>query len=765
MESFGEFGLLANGTDLTGKNVNHKGIYDLLSGHTDTVSALTFYSEEDQSLFVFGGSADKTIKCWNVSSDSSKPSEFVGDIGEHASSITSLVASTSSNTLVSTAADSTIKIWKITTKNDSGPQISAELKQEIKLKIIPLAVAIYDLHKDAQIIAVAGSNSSIHTFATISNSSFAHCATLAGHSGWIRSLSFIKETDDTSSDLLLASASQDRFIRIWRVHQGTEIPSAKRIEDPALGILGKMVSTKAHKFTSNDEPYSITFEALLLGHEDWVYSCLWRRTDDRLQLLSSSADNSVAIWEADETSGIWVCTSRLGDVSAQKGSTTATGSVGGFWNGLWSADGTTIASLGRTGSWRLWKLAPSGQWIPQFGCSGHVRSVNGISWSRDGGYLLSTSSDQTTRLHAQWKESSSSWHEFARPQIHGYDLNCIEVISNGQFVSGAEEKPLRVFQQPVAVADVLQRLSGITMQNSDALPDAANIPMLGLSNKAVSASDEVQNSTNGETTGDTKSSRWSLDIEHPPLEDQLSKHLLWPEIQKLYGHGYEISAVSVSNDESMIATACKASSIDHAVIRIYDTKQWREFPTPLVAHSLTITDMEWSPDDKYLLSVGRDRIWSIFGRDGENFNIITSKGHTRMILGCSWAPLDAGRIFATAGRDKCVKIWRLENDNFESKTILSVSNPVTTVAFAPWVIGDELVLAAGLENGEILVYRLSKADLSEKKLSLLDKHLCPTKAITALKWRPNEETGTSRQELAVSSEDNSLRILQLDLSK
>jgi elongator complex protein 2 len=70
--------------------------------------------------------------------------------------------------------------------------------------------------------------------------------------------------------------------------------------------------------------------------------------------------------------------------------------------------------------------------------------------------------DQTTRMFGEWKrEGMKSWHELARPQIHGYDLNAISSMNDFKFISGADEKVLRIFQLSKPTADLLSRLSGI----------------------------------------------------------------------------------------------------------------------------------------------------------------------------------------------------------------------------------------------------------------------------------------------------------------
>src|SRR5712664_2673724 len=105
-----------------------------------------------------------------------------------------------------------------------------------------------------------------------------------------------------------------------------------------------------------------------------------------------------------------------------------------------------------------------------------------------------------------------------------------------------------------------------------------------------------------------------ISIIHPLNTIWRAIYALWPEHEKLYGHGYEISAVAANHDRSLVATACKASSIDHAVVRLYDATDWHEIKPSLTAHSLTIASRCFSADDRYLLSVGRDRQWAVFQR-------------------------------------------------------------------------------------------------------------------------------------------------------
>jgi WD40 repeat protein len=109
------------------------------------------------------------------------------------------------------------------------------------------------------------------------------------------------------------------------------------------------------------------------------------------------------------------------------------------------------------------------------------------------------------------------------------------------------------------------------------------------------------------------------------------------------------------------------------VIRLYDTEKWQPIYEPLPGHSLTVTRIAFSPDDRLILSVSRDRSWRLyelredlgeplfscsnsilFHSTLEGYvPVASNNSHARIIWDCSWAA--EGDVFATASRDKSVR--------------------------------------------------------------------------------------------------------------
>jgi elongator complex protein 2 len=144
------------------------------------------------------------------------------------------------------------------------------------------------------------------------------------------------------------------------------------------------------------------------------------------------------------------------------------------------------------------------------------------------------------------------------------------------------------------------------------------------------------------------------------------------------------------------------------------------------------------------------------------------KGHSRMILDCAWAPTTTTTedgthisIFATAGRDKSVKLWRVQGTSEVDVQLIKsfpTEAPVTALAFSP-----DCLLAYGTEQGRIGLVRASEASKwEEAAVEVVEKELGPAKAVTCLAWRPRKtEDSDEGRLLAVSSEDCGVRLVRV----
>ena len=87
----------------------------------------------------------------------------------------------------------------------------------------------------------------------------------------------------------------------------------------------------------------------------------------------------------------------------------------------------------------------------------------------------------------------------------------------------------------------------------------------------------------------------------------------------------QLYTIASSRSHKLVATACKASTAEHAVVLLYDTQTWRPFGQPLQGHELTVTRIAFSPDDRYILTVSRDRTFCLFElADGRSFRSLVS---------------------------------------------------------------------------------------------------------------------------------------------
>lgn len=253
----------------------------------------------------------------------------------------------------------------------------------------------------------------------------------------------------------MASGSQDTFIRLWRLSLSTPSEPTPNDDPNEIKVEERQLSLQ----TNNGKicKYTVSLESVLSGHDGWITGLNWhkRMADNTIVLLSSSMDKTIIIWSLTDD-GTWSEKVRVGDVGGN--------SLGFLGTKCAPLTGRSIFGHGFHGGLYLWhqSLDDDNIWTPGVIVGGHANEARDIAWDPTGTMLYSVSADQTTRIHTPWrqnsKESEIVWHELARPQVHGYDMQAITVLSRYSFASAAEEKIVRIFHAPGNFVKNLRRI-------------------------------------------------------------------------------------------------------------------------------------------------------------------------------------------------------------------------------------------------------------------------------------------------------------------
>lgn len=173
-------------------------------------------------------------------------------------------------------SDGQIKLWKL---GDGQPELvqTIDLKGKLPLDLElanlpgdegaldPSTWLLHHAHLPAPIMVAGLTDKRIRIY-TFINGQFTHALGLEGHEDWVRCLAITpypsSTSDSDSKDLLLASGSQDNYIRLWRISPIAERASTTEtsaITDGGLDMLDEFerklageaggsvqISTKAH---------------------------------------------------------------------------------------------------------------------------------------------------------------------------------------------------------------------------------------------------------------------------------------------------------------------------------------------------------------------------------------------------------------------------------------------------------------------------------------------------------------------------------------
>lgn len=230
--------------------------------------------------------------------------------------------------------------------------------------------------------------------------------TLIGHEDWIRDLDICQPSN---TQLLIASCSQDYYIRLWRLDatpiKSETVEAAKTTEisteitydnndsddeevaapiDQELKlkryqhvlvqqdsrrtneqlrlmiwffVVVVVVSSRFVVYSASAETnveYATSLESVLYGHEDWIYSvrfepkrrCGPGEQKQPLTLISASMDKTLVVWTYNEENAVWIDVARAGDIG---------GTTLGFYGATFAPTGEYIVAHGYQGALHLWQ--------------------------------------------------------------------------------------------------------------------------------------------------------------------------------------------------------------------------------------------------------------------------------------------------------------------------------------------------------------------------------------------------------------------------
>ncbi|OMJ30272.1 Transducin beta-like protein 3 [Smittium culicis] len=275
----------------------------LIDGHSDILLSLDVHSN---GVYFATGSKDKTAKIWEFSqaassNDEMKSGEYnvklVGNAVGHTGSVGAVKLSVGEDLdfMVSGGQDRTIKLWDLSSLNYSGNSSSSNSVTSLKTKF---TVKAHD--KDINAIAVSpnskliASASQDRTIKLWSSQDGTLQRTFSGHKRGVWAVDF------SSVDMVLASSSADTTIKIWSLSDGTCLKTLEGHTGSPLFV--KFISSGMQLLSSGSDGLiklwslkTSECDLTLDSHEDKVWTLAIKKDEQRF--ASGASDSKIVVWE------------------------------------------------------------------------------------------------------------------------------------------------------------------------------------------------------------------------------------------------------------------------------------------------------------------------------------------------------------------------------------------------------------------------------------------------------------------------------------
>lgn len=374
-------------------NLNDKKQEYVMSSHTDVITCAVFTGNNH---FLATGSEDSTLKLWRFQ-DSRSEQTFLG----HEDSISCLTASEDFQFIYSGGFDNIIKKWS--------------MPQGIELGIFSghTECIMSILLLDSDTLISAARESTIRVWNT---STYQTITTLQEHFGSV----FCLATDDTHQ--FLVSGAEDTSICVWKTpsweYQGKLEGHSKPVN---LVHIEKsvLISGSVDRTIRIWNLVSMKQTAVLSGHSDYIKTISLSR--DGRYLVSGSADKTLRVWSTDSNQIVGVLEGHTGEVNKLEITLDSQFIVSGSNDNtirIWSLkdlqqeavlqghndsistlflthDSKYIISASQDSTLRIWNLLENRQ---EAVLSSHTDTIKSLYLSKDSRYIISGSDDKSMKV-------------------------------------------------------------------------------------------------------------------------------------------------------------------------------------------------------------------------------------------------------------------------------------------------------------------------------------------------------------------------------
>ena len=542
-----------------------------LQGHTASVKAVRFSAD---GKILASASFDQTVKLWNPQNG-----KLIKTLNGNQAQILSVAFSPNGKLLAASSADGNVTLWQLSDNSllktlraydnnltsviftPNNQIITASTDGRIKfwqvdgklLRDIPAHTStVYRVavSPDGKILASASGDRTVKLWRIADGSLI---KSINAHSAAVRSVNFSPDGQT------LASTSTDSTIKLWNVNDGNLLET---LQGHSIGVYDVSFSPDSQTLVSASEDKTIriwqrnnSLWKTLNGHQGEVYTIAFNPQGNLL--ASGGKDKKIRLWNIPDGS--------LRQTYAEYSSKNQLGHWGSVLNLAFSPDGQTLASAGEEHWVKLWQVR-DGYMMKTL--LGNEREVNTINFSPNGETLVSGGADGKIRL---WNLKNRTLLKVLATQSE--EILALQFSQDGKIIASAgRDNVIKLWQ--VSTGKLLHTLKGHT--------DAVNSIAFNPSYKIIASA-----------SSDKTIKLWQID----------SGNL----INTLEGHTDALWSLNFSSDGNLIA-----SGSSDKTVKIWST-EGKEINT-LRGHSDAILNVRFAPDTKLLASASFDstiKLWRL----------------------------------------------------------------------------------------------------------------------------------------------------------